>query len=99
MTDALGFAGVVSALLTGPRSLWDRAPAPCTCVCPLGLEQSNTSVVVNGSTLVKFYRRLTPGDSPTCRFTVHCATPAPGMSPNSVGICSGAGTTPGPVVA
>ena len=63
MGDALASGEVVNALLTGPGSRWDGSAPPCRRVRPLGVEQSNTSLVVDESTLVKFYRRLAPGDS------------------------------------
>lgn len=53
----------------GPASVtfcWDedRPPPPPGPVRPLGLEQSNSSVVVDEAFVVKVFRRLEPGENP-----------------------------------
>ncbi len=57
--------GIVLAGTAGPVP----APVAAEDVRPLGIDQSNTSVVLGGRTVLKCYRRVAPGEHPEIELT------------------------------
>lgn len=69
--DALESREVVRAMVSGADAQWYGPEPPVLASRLLGVDQSNTSVVVDGTELVKFFRQVRPGDNPDVE--VHAA--------------------------
>jgi hypothetical protein len=69
-------AALVCRPSTGFAAVWDRGPVDAAEERPLGRDQSNTSVVLDDTLLLKAYRRIQPGLNPDLELTAYLSEEA-----------------------